>query len=163
MRKAPLLALLFFFGHLPAEAFDYESYTPTTLDEILDHPPAISEGMDIFFKKRDLAATVTEVPGPGTAVIVGRVLRIRGVISQTQEAPAVNHCVTVKSDMGKSVRMFLQDVLVETFRVEAPVGTRVRLWVAYLYYGAASREHGFLVNEFEALVGKDVEKSKPGT
>jgi hypothetical protein len=131
---------------LPAQQeFDYDSYTKTTLDEILENPPKIDEGMDIFIKKRQFVVKVEGPPKPCRALIVGRVLRMRGI----EVIPEVSHCMQVSSPKGKSIEVFLQDVLVDAFKADAKRGEMIKVYVVYLYYSAPSKSHGILVSAFD--------------
>jgi hypothetical protein len=141
---------------LAQQEFDYDSYKQTTLDEILDNPPKIEEGMDIFIKKRQFPVKLEHHLKPCRALIVGRVLRMQGVT----ETPEVSHCMQVSSAKGRSVQVFLQDALVDTLKAEVKQGDMIKVYAIYLYYSAPSKSHGILISGFKTI-GSEVPKTKP--
>jgi len=135
-------------GHTRAsESFDYDAYQPTTLDDLAATVPNITEGMDIFLKKRQFEAVQVSEPKRCTAVIVGRVLRMQGVT----EPPATAHCMKLRSPKGLEVEVFIQDTLVSDPARELKKGARLRVYATYFYFAAASKRMGLLVNAYTAM------------
>jgi hypothetical protein len=125
--------------------FDYGSYQPTTLDELVATVPKIDEGMDIFLKKRQFEIRIEGRPKRCTALIVGRVLRMLGI----DEPPEASHCMQVSGTAGKKREVFVQDALVESLREHVKKGDIIRVYALYFYYAAASGNLGILINEFD--------------
>jgi hypothetical protein len=144
MTVALLASPTFSIGH---QEFDHDSYKQITLDDILENPPDIQEGLDIFVTKRQFLVKVERLPESCTAVIIGRVLRMRGV----SEVPEVSHCMQVSSPKGKPVQVFVEDVLVEGLKKDVKQGDTIKVYAIYLYYSAVSKSHGILISAFYSV------------
>lgn len=75
-----VVAVLFITAWGPGRAsddFDWASYQSVTLDELVDGAPQITEGMDIFLKKRQFDVKLEEAE---------RVNTLRQVFSEIREA-----------------------------------------------------------------------------
>src|SRR5215467_13729050 len=111
-------------ARIAAQGFDYDSYKETTLDEILDNPPDIQEGMDFFIKKRQFVVKVERYPEQCTARVVSRVLQMQGITN----IPAVSHCMQVSSPKGKSVQVYVQDKIVDGLKEDVKLGDKIKVY-----------------------------------
>jgi|GEM_PF-2151951 len=137
------LALLAAGSGQPQE-FDEGSYVVTDLDTIYESAPKIDEGMDLFFKKVQFVATIEQAPKECVAVIISRVFKILGL----GEAPAVNHCMKLRSPNGRVASVYVEDVLVKTASDELSEGQRILVYAAYLWYNGVTQQPGMLVTGF---------------
>ena len=129
------------------QTFDHASYVSTSLDEIYASAPKITEGADIFFKKRQFAVKLTSAPAKCPDGWIRKVFQILGIA----DPPAVTHCVNVESSEGRTTEVYVQDVLVDALREEIPVGGSLRIYAAYLFFNGHTRRPGLVMNEFEAI------------
>ena len=139
--------------------FDRASYQSVTLDELVEAAPPITEGMDIFLRKRQFTIKLEESPKKCTASIVGTVLKMLGVA----EPPATSHCVMISTPRGPKLSAFVQDSLVAHLRRVVKPGQDFHAYVLYFYYSGSSKELGLLVSAFDEMkAGKD-ENATGGT
>jgi hypothetical protein len=127
--------------------FDRASYEAVTLDELVDTAPQITEGMDIFLKKRQLDVKLEESPKECRALIVVRVLKMQGV----SEPPASSHCVLISTPRGRKMSAFVQDSLVADLTRLVKPGQSFHAYVLYFYYAGTSKNLGLLVSGFDEL------------
>lgn len=145
MKRAALLLALWPLAGLAA-SFDYDAYAKTTLKQIYAEAPKITEGADLFFKKRQFVVTLKSAPAKcpnGWITVVFRTLGIK-------EPPPVNHCITV-TDGERENEIYVQDQLADALKAEVKVGQPFRAYVLYCFYNGASKKPGFVLNEFEAV------------
>jgi hypothetical protein len=129
------------------QTFDHDSYLATSLEEIYASAPKITEGADLFFKKRQFVVKLEEPPAKCPDGWIRKVFQILGVA----EPPPVTHCIKVASAEGRTAEIHVQDVLVDALREEIPVGGSLRIYAVYLYFNGHTQQAGFVMNEFEAV------------
>ena len=145
LQTAVIMFLL--VGTATGGQFDHAAYGETTLDEIFAAAPKISEGADLFFKKRQFEVELLRGPQKVSNGWITVVFRTLGI----SDPPPVNHEILVRSPQGKEVEMYVQDVLVEPLREEVAVGSKVRVFALYLFFNGHTQKPGFVLNEFQAL------------
>lgn len=141
------LLMLMLASVVSASDFDHDAYVKTTLAEVQATAPKISQGADLFFKKRQFEVEVVRGPESVSNGWITVVFRTLGIA----DPPAVNHEIIVKGSDGKELEMYVQDVLVDALRDEVPVGSRFRAYALYLFFNGHTQKPGFVLSEFEAL------------
>lgn len=138
--------------------FEYSAYRPDSLNAITEQWDAItrsySPGYSIKTPPERVKTTVIAEGPPfpcdtSTLELIFRTLRMSSVLQQVP----VNHCIRVTDPTSrKTVKAYMQDVLVPAFSSETGTGRRVDLYVLFVAYAVTSdrakNEPVFLVNEF---------------
>jgi hypothetical protein len=141
--RAPTLILLALVATHTAAAqdFDEESYAVTDLDAIYAGAPTIDEGMDLFFRKVQFVASLDQLPQSCAAAVVPKVFTMLGL----GEAPAVNHCLKVRSLSGRVASLYVEDVVVEATAGDLALAQGVLIYAAYLWWNGVTQQPGMLV------------------
>lgn len=133
-----------------AEAFDYDSYKPGNLDDVLalNRPKT---GMDIITPQK-LRLKVTLESYAKKCGVAGMIKlsakMLRGIYPQPfVDALAMSQCVTVKSPKGVSVTLAIQDKVAEFLPKEVPLGTEILVYGILVCMTADGP--GLVISEFE--------------
>jgi len=164
-KAAMLLCLAAFVLVAAAQAFDYASYKPGDLDEILAMPRPKS-GVDVIpFRKIALKVTLESY---SEKCPVADVLKLLITMSRDMyPAGFVNtlsqsKCIKVKSPKGSTVAVAIQDRVADFLPKEVPLGTEIQIYCLLICMTADSP--GILVNDFQAPegppAGPDVQRPK---
>ncbi|HTY23892.1 MAG TPA: hypothetical protein VMC85_12215 [Desulfomonilaceae bacterium] len=150
-KAAMLLCLAAFLLVATAQAFDYASYKPGDLDEILAMPRPKS-GVDVIpFQKFALKVTLESC---AERCPVADVLKLsmtmlpdmypKGFVNTLSQSK----CIKVKSLKGITVAVAIQDRVADFLPKEVPLGTEIQIYCLLICMTADSP--GILVNDFQA-------------
>jgi hypothetical protein len=150
------LLLLFLLPNV-ALAENFKGYRTTTLDAVIDewNGKTKSEGPGVSFshpEKVKFIATLREAPVSCSNASLETVLRMMNFADLLKQV-SVTHCVAFTSPSGRSVVIYVQDVLVPGLNTDARIGRPVEIYADFLAYQVdADRSRNtpiMLVNRFE--------------
>lgn len=156
-----MLALLVGAGGRAEAAFDYARYKEASLDDLLALPrPA--KGIDI----RDGAPFKLEVTLGGTGGVCStellkRSMTLSGFKKEQVDGLGVSHCVTVRSPKGRSLKVFVQDIVYGFLPREVPIGGKLTLYAIHVF--TSPEGPGLLVNEFQTTAASQSAKPQSET
>ena len=135
-----------------AQAFDYASYKPGDLDDILAMPrPKTGADMGDLQK---FALSVTLEAYAETECGLAKFLKFSMTMLPTLYPKAfvntlsMSKCIKVKSTKGSTVSLAIQDRVADFLPDEVPLGTEIKLYCVLVLVSADGP--GIVVNEFEA-------------
>ena len=138
-----------------ASAFDYSRYQPEDLDVLMDRPPPVGNGVDVF-PVRNIRLEVTlaapaapcslSLPMVPKADFLRWAMLTSGIPKEWLDRVPITHCVQVKSAKGKPLWVFVQDALVASLAKELSPGGKMTLFAMLVYF--EQRGPGIVVNEF---------------
>jgi hypothetical protein len=148
------------------QAFDYDSYQPGDLDEVLAKPRPKS-GVDVIsMQKLALKATLESYPDKETCPVADILkLAMKMLPSLYPKAFAdsisASKCIKIKSPKGVTLAVVIQDKVADFLQKEVPLGTEVKLYCVLVCITAEGP--GMIVTEFKAPnAAKAKEQKKAG-
>jgi hypothetical protein len=135
----------------PAHAFDYDSYTPGNLDEVLQMPRPKS-GVDVIsLQKLQLTVKLESYAEQECALSKTIQLSMRMLRDlypqQVVDSVSMSKCVKVKSPKGSIVSVAIQDKVADFLPKEVPLGTEIKVYCLLICMTADAP--GLLISEFE--------------
>ncbi|MDH4275750.1 MAG: hypothetical protein OEW08_11990 [Gammaproteobacteria bacterium] len=129
-----------------AHSYDMSRYQPEQLDELLG--TAENKNLTLITpRKLLLEVYLASYAYTCDTSILKAALTLQGAPREALEHVAISHCVNVTTlRSGITLPMFIQDQVATHLPKEATVGSRISLYVDYLYQGPQGA--GFLINEF---------------
>jgi hypothetical protein len=131
-------------------AFDYDSYKPGDLDQILGEPRPQS-GMTITgLQKLRLSVTLesyAESCGMGKALTFSMSMLPTVYPRGFVDAISMSQCIKVKSAKGSLASLVIQDKVAEFLPKEVPLGTRIDIYCVLI--GLTPDGPGMIVSEFQ--------------
>jgi hypothetical protein len=135
------------------QAFDYDSYKPGDLDEVLAMKKPAT-GVDVIsMQKLALKATLESYPEQGTcpaANVLKLTMKMLPSIYPKEFADAISmtKCIKVKSPKGVTVGAIIQDKVADFLPKEVPLGTEIQLYCVLMCM--TPEGPGMIVTEFKA-------------
>jgi hypothetical protein len=144
-----------------SQAFDYDSYKPGDLDEVLAMPKP-KTGVDVIsMQKIALKATLESyAEGCPAAGILKLAMKMLPSMYPKEFADSIStsKCIKVKSPKGVTVAAVIQDKVAEFLPKEVPLGTEVKLYCVLMCMTAEGP--GMIVTEFQAPAAAKAEAPK---
>jgi hypothetical protein len=135
-----------------AQGFDYASYKPGDLDDILAMPRP-KTGTDMGdLQKFALTATLESYAETGCAM--AKLVKFSMTMLPTVypkgfvDSLSMSKCIKVKSVKGATVPLAIQDKVADFLPEEVPLGTEIKLYCVLVLVSADGP--GMVVSEFEA-------------
>jgi hypothetical protein len=135
-----------------AQAFDYASYKPGDLDDLLAMPrPKTGTNMGDLKK---FALSVTLESYAETECGMAKLLKFSMSMLPTLypkgfvDTLSMSKCIKVKSPKGSKVSLAIQDKVADFLPDEVPLGTEIKLYCVLILVSADGP--GLIVSEFEA-------------
>lgn len=162
MRHFTIIFVLFavLVAAVPAWAFNYERYEKVDLDAILEeavganHEEVDDTAMTILeSRKIQFEAVLQQHAYVCSAATLKTVFTMLGVSPETVTRLELGHCLEVTSAKGKTVKLYVQGMLVEPLKEEVRAGETFLLFCDYLFW--SNGQPGILMSEF--LANGDVE------
>jgi len=151
MKTAVLFCLAILVAGTGAHGFDYASYKPADLDEILALPKPQS-GVDVseFQKFAFTVSLEAYAEKCNAAGVLKLVMTMLPTVYPKPFAEALSEskCIKVKSAKGASLQVATQDKVAEFLPAEVPLGSNVKVYCLLMCMTADGP--GLLVTEFEA-------------
>jgi hypothetical protein len=146
---------------LPAVAFaqNFTGYKPKPLDAVIDewNGRTKNDGPGLSYSRPEkikFVATMKARPEPCSAGALEVVLRLMDFAELLQQVK-VSHCVTLVSRNGRTVSVYVQDVLVPGLKSDVSVGDPMEVYADLLAYQVnADRSRNapiMLMNRFEPM------------
>ena len=147
-----LLCLAALVAVTAAQAFDYASYKPGNLDDILAMPRP-KTGVDVVpFQKLNLKVTLEsyEEKECGLAKLVRFSMSMLPTAFPREfvDALSMSKCIKIKSAKGSTVTAAIQDRVADFLPKEVPLGTEIQVYCVLICLTADGP--GLVVTEFEA-------------
>jgi hypothetical protein len=144
-----------------AQAFDYDSYKPGDLDEVVAMPKPKS-GVDVIsMQKIALKATLESyAEGCPVAAIINLTMKMLPSMYPREFADSIStaKCIKIKSPKGVTVAAVIQDKVADFLPKEVPLGTEVKLYCVLMCMTADGP--GMIVTEFQTPGAGKVEAPK---
>ncbi|MEH2612845.1 murein DD-endopeptidase MepM/ murein hydrolase activator NlpD [Bradyrhizobium sp. AZCC 1693] len=130
-----------------AAAFDYDRYKPADIDVISARKPPSGMGVDVFpVQSYRFEVTLAAQATPCAINFLKWAMVTSGIPKDFLERAPISRCIQVKSAKGKLFTMYVQDVLTEHLEKEVPLGGKLTLYAALIYFD--QKGPGIVVNEF---------------
>jgi hypothetical protein len=150
-RTATFLCLAALVMVTAAQAFDYDSYKPGNLDDILAMPrPKTGVNMGDL-KKFAFSATLESYAE--TECAMAKLLKFSMSMLPTLyqkgfvDTLSMSKCIKVKSPKGSTFSLAIQDKVADFLPDEVPLGTEIKLYCVLILMSADGP--GLIVSEFE--------------
>jgi murein DD-endopeptidase MepM/ murein hydrolase activator NlpD len=151
-KLAFLAAGLILFGVQTASGFDYASYRPADLDEVIEQKRPTS-GIDIFpGLLLNITVSLTSYAEPCNVAILKGAMIVTGLKDWIETVP-ITRCIKVRTAKNRFLSLFIQDKVAESLPKEVSLGSAVTLFATHVFTNPEGP--GLLVNEFLAGIRND--------
>lgn len=131
-----------------AAAFDYASYQPADIDELIEqsrgYTPEETEGQTLFTSPRKvrLVAELHAYPWPCPDLLPHTLLKTIGVA----EPPPMARCMQLRSSGGGVVLLWIQESIAEFVEEEYALGDPIEVRALWLFVNGSDKKPYFVVN-----------------
>lgn len=133
-----------------ANEFNYSAYELKDADVIFEesklYDPEETEGQSVLLPspKLHLIEKIVKFPYKCDTTLVPIVLVTIGV--PKENVPPINYCMTIETTKGEKLGLYIQDSIAKYVNEEYEIGSKIHLWVMWLFVNSSDRKPYFLVN-----------------
>lgn len=137
-----------------AAAFDFAKYQPADLDALIDKPPPVGNGVDVYPVRNILIEVTLAAPAEPCPAQFARpdflkwAMLTSGIPKDWIDSVPITHCIQVRSARGKPQWLFIQDVLTDSLAKEVSPGGKITLYAMLIYF--SQHGPGIVINEFKS-------------
>jgi len=143
---------LILFSALKALGFDYASYRPADLDEVIEQRRPTS-GIDIYpGLLLKITVALTSYAEPCNVGVLKDSMIVTGLKNWIETVP-ITRCIKVRTAKGRVLPLFIQDKVADSLPKEVSFGGAVTLFATHVFTNPEGP--GLLVNEFSSGDGND--------
>jgi hypothetical protein len=132
-------------------AFDYVSYKPRDLDEIIGeskiYDPEKTTGQSLLTPPPRIHLYEKLVRYPFKCDTRPIVLMLAMAFNRKEdEMPLINTCMQIESKTGEKIGVFIQDSIAQYVEKEYDLGQKVHLWSMWLFVNSSDKKPYFVIN-----------------
>jgi hypothetical protein len=169
--KAIISFLLVLFVSGSVSAFDYASYEPKDLDDIITaskaYDPEKTTGQSLLRPPPRVHLHEKLARYPFKCDTRPIVFMLALAMNRTiDEMPPMNTCMQIESKKGEKIGAFIQDSIAGYVEEEYAIGQKIHLWSLWLFVNSSDKKPFFVVNgigDAEQTAPPDQQETTPAS